>query len=196
MWTTIATTFSQSIPQVHIPIQEIQLIHYLTNHTIYQHQLTSLLTLIQNLALQDLHFYTDASIQNLQSSNIKSGIGWICENNMSIKFNAATTPYPDLIRTELEAIISLLLTIPNNTHINIHLDNNTAIKNLKQTHFSKTIQNKIGILYLSLIKLNLLKTFRLPYTKSNHTLIPFITKQTYLQNMELTNQYLKLSIIF
>src|SRR6185312_4470973 len=77
-------------------------------------------------------------IYNLQISNLY----WICENNISIKFNTATTPYPDSTRTELEAIISLLLTIPNNTHINIHLDNNTAIKNLKQTHFSKTIQNK------------------------------------------------------
>ncbi|CAG8842808.1 2251_t:CDS:1, partial [Racocetra persica] len=42
-----------------------------------------------------LHFHTDASIQNLQSPNIKSDIGWICENNLSIKFNATTIPYLD-----------------------------------------------------------------------------------------------------
>ncbi|CAG8828736.1 23627_t:CDS:1, partial [Racocetra persica] len=98
---------------------DIQLIYDIANLTIYQNQLSQLYSLIQNLDSQELHFHTDASIQNLQSPNIKSGIGWICENNLSIKFNAATILYPDTTHAELEAIISLLFAISNNTYIHI-----------------------------------------------------------------------------
>ncbi|CAG8813776.1 17597_t:CDS:2, partial [Racocetra persica] len=110
------TNSSQLIPQINILTQDIQLIYDITNLTIYQNQLSQLYSLIQNLDSQELHFHTDASIQNLQSPNIKS----------------ATIPYPDTTRAKLEAIISLLLATSNNTHIHIHLDNKIAIKNLKQ----------------------------------------------------------------
>ncbi|CAG8844387.1 17443_t:CDS:1, partial [Racocetra persica] len=53
-----------------------------------------------------------------------------------------TIPYPDTTRAELEAIISFLFATPNNTHIHIHLDNKTAIKNLKQKYYTKPLQNQ------------------------------------------------------
>ncbi|CAG8777329.1 10524_t:CDS:1, partial [Ambispora leptoticha] len=59
-----------------------------------------------------------------------------------IKFNAATTSYSDSTYAELEAIISLLLATPFNLYINIHLDSNTAIQNLKQTYSTKLLYNK------------------------------------------------------
>ena len=88
---------------------------------------------------------------------------------MSIKFNAATIPYPDTTRAELEAIISLLLATPNNTHIHIHLDNKTAIKNLKQKYYTKILQNQNWDILLTINQIKSIKnlTFTLHKVKSH-----------------------------
>ena len=91
---------------------------------------------------ENLHFYTDRSLKNLQTPTIQSGIGWIYRDNTLIKFNAATQSYPDATRIELEAILSLLIAIPSNIYINIYIDNTTAINNLQTSTTAKQIQLK------------------------------------------------------
>ena len=78
-----------------------------------------------------MHFYTDASIKNNQLTSPNISIAQLSES-LNIKFNAAISSYPDISRNELEAIIYLLLAIPANSNIQIHLDNNTAINSLQQ----------------------------------------------------------------
>ena len=129
-------------PQINIPSREIHLIHHIIEPSFYQHQLIQIHNNILNLNLTNLQFATDASIQNLQSSNIQSGIGWICENDTSIKFNAAINPSPDSSRAEMSAIIPLLLVIPINSTITIYTDSLISIKNLLNPPSSKIIQIK------------------------------------------------------
>ena len=89
-----------------------------------------------------MHFYTDASIQNLFLTQIKSGIGWVLENDICIKFNANSTNTYNTTRVELEPIIYILLTLPNNLHIHIHIDNISAIQSLKKLLYTLHIQIK------------------------------------------------------
>ncbi|KAF0548137.1 hypothetical protein F8M41_026349 [Gigaspora margarita] len=112
--------FSPYQPQINILSREIHLIYHSIKTPYYQNQLIQTYNNILNLNTIHLNFFTDASIKNLQSSNIKSGIGWICENDPSIYFNAAINPSPDSSRSELMATIPLLLAIPNNCHYNIY----------------------------------------------------------------------------
>ena len=74
-------------PQINILSREIQLIYHIIESPYYQYQLTQIHNNISNLSLTNFQFATDASIQNVQSSNIRSSIEWICKNNLSIKFN-------------------------------------------------------------------------------------------------------------
>ena len=129
-------------PQINILSREIHLIYHSIKTSYYQNQLIQIYNNILNLNTIHLNFFTDASIKNLQSSNIKSGIGWICENDPSIYFNAAINPSPDSSRSELIATIPLLLAIPNNSVITIYIDNLSAIKNLIYPPSFKLIQNK------------------------------------------------------
>ena len=135
-------TPNQILPQINLYTRDIQLIQQTINFTNYQNQLINLNSLLQSLHLTELNFYTDASIQNLKTPSIKSGIGWICKENTSIKFNAATQPSPDFTRIELMSIISILLVAPFNTLLNIYIDNLTAIKNLTSPTSTKLIQQK------------------------------------------------------
>ena len=136
------SNFSPGQPQVNILSREIQLIHHIIESPYYQNQLIQIHNNILNLSISNLQFATDASIQNHQTTNIQTSIGWICENDASIKFNAAITPSPDSSRSELIAIIPLLLVIPNNSTITILTDSLTAIKNLLNFSTSKLIQTK------------------------------------------------------
>jgi RNase H len=129
-------------PQINILSREIHLIQHIVESSYYQNQLIQLHNNILDLNLTNLQFATDASIQNLQTTNIRTSIGWICENNSSIKFNAAITPFPDSSRSELIAIIPLLLVIPINSIITILTDSSIAIKTLLNFPTSKLIQAK------------------------------------------------------
>jgi ribonuclease HI len=90
----------------------------------------------------NLHFYTDASIQNICSPNIRTGIGWILENYSYIKFNAAILSTLNSTQAEMEAIIPILLIIPQNLSIHIHTDNLSAIHLIKQLPYSNYTQLK------------------------------------------------------
>jgi exonuclease III/ribonuclease HI len=98
--------------------------------------------LLNTNSLNNLHFYTDASIQNLRTPNIKSGIGWILENNTHIKFNANSINTHNSTRVELEPVIYILLIIPNNLHIHIHMDNLSAIQAIKKLPYTHPTQIK------------------------------------------------------
>ena len=135
-------TSSPQQPSICIFPREIQLIHHIVKTPYYQNQLTQIYNNIINLNITRFRFYTDASIKNLQTPNLQSSIGWICENDLSIKFNAAIHPSPDSSRSELAAIISLLLVLPINSTITILIDNLIAINNLLNLSPSKLIQNK------------------------------------------------------
>src|SRR6201988_3034339 len=129
-------------PQINILSREIHLIYHIIESSHYQNQLIQIYNKILDLNLTNLQFATDASIQNLQTTNIQTSIGWICENDLSIKFSAAITPSPDSSRAELSAIISLLLVIPINSMITILTDSSIAIKSLLNPPTSKPIQVK------------------------------------------------------
>ena len=132
----------QILLQINLVSPEVQLIQQTINLSTYQNQLTNLFQSIKNLHSNNLQFYTDASIKNIQTSNIQTGIGWICSNDISIKFNVASLLYPDSTRIELFSIITLLLTISTNSTLTIFLDSKIAIKNLSNTPSTKPIQNK------------------------------------------------------
>ena len=129
-------------PQINILSREIQLIYHIIESSYYQYQLTQIHNNILNLSLTNLQFATDASIQNVQSSNIRSSIGWICENNPSIKFNALINPSPDSSRSEMIAIIPLLLVVSISSTITIYTDSLITIKNLLNPPSSKLTQLK------------------------------------------------------
>jgi len=126
--------------------------------------------LIQNSYSDNLTFYTDGSIKDHKTPNIKSGIGWICEANTNINFNASTKSYADTNRTELEAVLSLLLVIPSNFSIKIHLDNQTAIKNLQYTSFLKQLHTKNWDIISFINHLKTLKNLNIQFLKiKSHT---------------------------
>ena len=129
-------------PQINILFCEIHLIYHIIESSYYQNQLIQIYNNILDLNLTNLQFTTDASIQNLQTTNIQTSIGWICENGPSISFSAAVTPSPDSSRAELSAIISLLLVIPINSIITILTDSSIAIKSLLNFPTPKPIQVK------------------------------------------------------
>ncbi len=130
------------LPQITLPSYDIQIIQDYIQPFSYQNQLINLYYKILDLNSDTLHFYTDASIKNIQTSQIQAGIAWISKNQPNIYFNVAVTPYPDTSRTEMEAILYLLLTIPSNSTINIHLDNKTTINYLKSLADTTTTQRK------------------------------------------------------
>src|SRR6201988_4668821 len=152
-------------PQFNLPSKEIHLIQYIIKTPNYQNYLTQLYNNILNLNTTNLQFYTDAFIKNLKTSNIQTGIGWICENDFSINFSAAIPPSPDSTRSELIATIPLLLTLPFNSTLTFYMDNLSAIKGLSSFTSHKLIQQKnwdiISIINLLLttknISINLIK---------------------------------------
>ena len=73
--TTQSHPLPQLIPHINITSSEVQTIQQTTNSTFYQNQLINLYFLIQNLHPNNLEFYIDASIKNLQTPDIKAGIG-------------------------------------------------------------------------------------------------------------------------
>jgi hypothetical protein len=120
-------------------------IEQITNSIItsaYQTEIINIYQQILSSPLENLHFYIDASIKNTQSANLKTGIGWILENNTKIKFSAGITNATNTTRAELAPIIFILLSIPQNLHIHIHCDNSSAIQTLKKLPYHHQTQIK------------------------------------------------------
>ncbi|CAG8856959.1 36521_t:CDS:1, partial [Gigaspora margarita] len=65
---------------------------------------------------------------------------WILDNQVRIKFCAAIPNAPNSTRAETESIFYLLLIIPNNTLVNIHIDNVSTIQILQNLpYFQNTL---------------------------------------------------------
>ena len=133
---------SLPLPTIQIPNTEIALIKNTINLSIYQEQLIKLHNLLSNSSQNNLYFYTDVSIYYSQTSSIKSGISWILSNNNQIKFNASLTYTSNLMRAEIEAIISILLILPIFSHVYIHIDNLLALQTLKNLPYNNYTQIK------------------------------------------------------
>jgi len=131
---------------------EILLIQNTILDPIYQNQLIDLHKKILLLKPTNLNFYTDASILNSQTNNISTGITWILENDIQIKFNASITYAPNSTRAELAVLIPLFLILPVNYHIYIHLDSLSTIQTLTNLipyyHNSQTKQNNWDIIHI------------------------------------------------
>src|SRR5881394_2506449 len=91
-----------------------------------------------------LHFYTDGSLMNLGTPDIKLGIGWVqtTDNDLILSDYSANiqTQWPSLTKAETMAIISILEQLVPNSSANFYLDSLSTITNhtniLKKTNHS------------------------------------------------------------
>jgi len=128
---SLSTPITHILPEITISSPDISLIQNTITNQPYQNQIINLYNQILLLNSNNLHFYTDASIKNSQTPNIKTGIAWILQNNTQTKFNTSISNAPNSTRAELSIFIFLFLTLPTNSKIHIHLDNLSAIQILK-----------------------------------------------------------------
>jgi ribonuclease HI len=98
-------------------------------------ELTSIAAQIQNW--DNIHIYTDGSMENFPNCKTGMGLGMFITNNMEeITFSAQTKEFPSSTRAELVAILCAILVSPKNKTINLYTDSANAIKNLE--HPKKT----------------------------------------------------------
>jgi hypothetical protein len=92
-------------------------------------QINLLLELSHCFSNQDeLTFYTDGSLIGLQTSSCRMGYGWI-EPNLNVTFKGSCILNPSSTKSESYAILTVLLTVPNNSSVHIHTDSQNCIHN-------------------------------------------------------------------
>ena len=107
-----------------------------------------------NNCINQLEFWTDGSLKNPSSPDIKLGYGWIqVDKNKKItnSFSGALSQWPSSTRAEIFSLLTAILTCPANSIINIYLDSQATIdgfNNWKQK--SKTIRSYLKVNNFSL----------------------------------------------
>ncbi|CAJ0630512.1 14761_t:CDS:2 [Entrophospora sp. SA101] len=107
-----------------------------------------------NNCINQLEFWTDGSLKNPSSPDIKLGYGWIqVDKNKKItnSFSGALSQWPTSTCAEIFSLLTAILTCPANSIINIYLDSQATIdgfNNWKQK--SKTIRSYLKINNFSL----------------------------------------------
>jgi ribonuclease HI len=92
-------------------------------------QINLLLELSHSFSNQDqFTFYTDGSLIGLQTSSCKMGYGWI-EPTLNATFKGSCILNPSSTKSESYAILTVLLTLPNNSSIHIYTDSQNCIHN-------------------------------------------------------------------
>ena len=69
-------------------------------------------------------FYTDGSLQNIGTKDVRMGVGWIQTNSNypCEKFCAQITNWPSSTRAETLALFTALTVSPRNTMIQVYTD--------------------------------------------------------------------------
>ena len=113
------------------PIQSINhlLIDELINEQSYREQLKEIASKYCNN--KELEFYTDGSLYNIGTNDIKMEIGWIQTNiDTSPAFFMASIEYfPSSTKAETIALLTAILVSPPNCKVTICLDSNCTIQN-------------------------------------------------------------------
>jgi ribonuclease HI len=92
-------------------------------------QINLLLELSHSFSNQDqFTFYTDGSLIGLQTSLCRMGYGWI-EPNLNTTFKGSCILNPLSTKSESYAILTVLLTLPNNSSVYIYTDSQNCIHN-------------------------------------------------------------------
>jgi hypothetical protein len=92
-------------------------------------QIDRLLELSYNFSTHNqFTFFTDGSLIGLQTSACRMGFGWI-EINHNTTFKGSCILNPSSTKSESYAIFTVLLTVPNNSSIEIHTDSQNCIHN-------------------------------------------------------------------
>ena len=78
----------------------------------------------------DLIFYTDGSLTDINSKDVRMGIGWIQvqENTPREEFSAQISNWPSSTRAELIAIVTAIYTCALNSTVTIYTDSEATIK--------------------------------------------------------------------
>jgi ribonuclease HI len=92
-------------------------------------QINLLLELSHSFSNHDqFTFYTDGSLIGLQTSSCRMGYDWI-EPNLNVTFKGSCILNPSSTKSESYAILTVLLTVPNNSSVNIYTDSQNCIYN-------------------------------------------------------------------
>jgi ribonuclease HI len=73
-------------------------------------------------------FYTDGSLIGLQTSACRMGFGWL-EINLNTTYKGSCILNPSSTKSESYAILTTLLTVPNNSSVEIYTDSQNCIHN-------------------------------------------------------------------
>jgi ribonuclease HI len=82
------------------------------------------------LTTKQFTFYTDGSLINLQTPECKMGFGWI-ELTTNTTFKGATIFNPSSTKSETIAILTAIISVPNDSTLNIYTDSQNCINNWK-----------------------------------------------------------------
>src|SRR5438034_11269318 len=96
--------------------------------------------------LTPYRFYTDGSLSNLGTNNIRLGYGWLQLTDddliVSEHCNVISSTWPSSTKAELSAVISIIEQLPNGAKVTISLDSRLVIDNIRSIihsidHFDK-----------------------------------------------------------
>jgi ribonuclease HI len=92
-------------------------------------QINLLLKLSHSFSNHDqFTFYTDGSLIGLQTSSCRMGFGWI-ELHHKVTFKGSCILNPSSTKSESYGILTALLTVPNNSTVNVYTDSQNCIHN-------------------------------------------------------------------
>jgi ribonuclease HI len=164
-------TPEQEHPVLEIRINkiEIELIRNRIKSSTFQEELIQRHDSIVNLHTNELHIYTDGSLElNAvdKQNRIIMGAGWILKNR-DIEFTYGIAYFPSSTRPKLLAIFTALLTVPINNNMHIYTDSQSLIDSinnmlqLKQAMERKLFKQNNYFLLYAIVDLMLIKKIKL-----------------------------------
>jgi exonuclease III/ribonuclease HI len=132
--------------------------HNPTQPNIYNNPLTIWSQHMQSIAetnesVSTFHFYTDGSLFNPTTHQMRMGFAWLRVTNLENSHNSPDTPlghhlsqitsWPSSARAEIAAITSCLASVPSNSSIHIYSDSQTAIQGIHNILSSSAKANSL-----------------------------------------------------